>query len=71
MSYLLLTYNGLEQDVAYPEDEYPSIESAREAAHLLRAQYPHQCRTVREGWFSRISVVESCGDCWGHSLYSI
>ena len=65
--FLLLSFNGVEQDVAYLEGDYPSLESDKEAAILLRSQHP----IVREGWFSRISIVESSGDSWSRSLYSI
>jgi len=69
--FLLLSFNGPEQNVAYSEGDYPSLESAKEAAAMLRAQFPHQSAVVREGWFSHISVVEASGDIYSPSLYRI
>ena len=61
--YLVVSRNGVEAAVDYPEGEYPTLSSARIAADEIRENYPLDSAIVREGWFTQIEVlyVDSIG----------
>ena len=70
MSYLVVSRNGEEQAVAYPEGEYPTVEAAVQAALYLRRQYPAKSRVVNEGWYTVIEVVATDGKVTSPQLYT-
>ena len=67
-SYLVVTYNA-GSDVAYPEGDFPSQESAVEAAQALREEYPLGSKTVREGFLTSITVVLTDGVAFSPRLF--
>jgi hypothetical protein len=71
MSFCVNTRNGPDQEVAYPEGEYPTLEAAEDAARYLRRTYPFSSEEVTAGWFTSIAVVEIqgivSGPCLSHS----
>ena len=67
-TYLLVTYNA-GSEVAYPEGEFPSEESAINAAQEMREIYPLDSPVVREGWFTSIDVVLTDGVAFSPRLY--
>ena len=68
-SYVVMTYNGGSKNVAYPEGNYPSQESARSAAKALRTKYPLDSDAVQKGWFTSIDVVPTDGSVFGPRLF--
>ena len=68
-SYVVMTYNGGSKNVAYPEGNYPSQESARSAAKALRTKYPLDSDVVQKGWYTGIEVVVSDGVVFGPCLF--
>ena len=59
--YLVVSRNGNGAGVSFPEGTYPSVEAAKEAAQSLRDAFPYTSRVVRDGWYTRIEVVETDG----------
>ena len=59
--YLVVSRNGAGAGVSYPEGTYPTVKAAVEAARALRDTFPHNSREVRDGWYTRIEVVETDG----------
>jgi hypothetical protein len=68
-SFVVVSRNGIEQAVAYPEGVYPTVEEAIAAARALRIAHPPASRLVREGWFTAIEVVEADGAVFGPRLF--
>ena len=59
--YLVVSRNGNGAGVSYPEGTFPTVEAAVKAARSLRDSFPHTSRVVRDGWYTRIEVVETDG----------
>ena len=66
--FIVHTRNGIEQEVANPEGEFPTLEAAEDAARYLRQTYPFSRDDVKAGWFTSIEVVEQQGMVIGPCL---